>query len=264
MSAASILVLDDNPTNLKLVSDILLYEGYNVSEAMDAEKAQQLIDAQPFDLVLLDIALPGMDGLTFTRKLRADSKTRSLMIVALTAFAMTGDEQRARDAGCDAYITKPIDTRRFPGQVADFLKQKRQQPVSRIGMKILVIEDTPSERKLAQLVLTGAGHEVSGVEAAEQALVQVKQDPPDLILLDLHLPGLDGIAFARLLKSDPATRDILIVALTSFPERFPKAEALAAGCDAYLVKPFNTRELPAQIREVAHSGGPLPAPREEP
>lgn len=255
MSAIRVLVVDDNPTNLKLVSDVLECEGYEILRAIDAEEAQQIIEAHKPKLVLLDIALPGMDGLTLTRKLKADEKTKDLIIVALTAFAMKGDEQKARDAGCDGYITKPIDTRTLPALVAGYLsvvEPKAFKP----GLKILVIEDTPSDSKLARHVLIDAGHNVSGVEAAEQALQAVKQNRPQVILLDLLLPGIDGLALARILKADPETRDIHIVAVTSFPERFSKAQALAAGCDAYLVKPLSTRKLPEQLENLINGAAP--------
>ena len=119
--SAKILVVDDNPTNLKLVSDVLAYEGHDVLKAVDAEEAQLVLADTLPDLILMDIALPGMDGLTLTRKLKADERTRHVRIVALTAFAMKGDDQKAFDAGCDGYITKPIDTRKLPGQVVEFL-----------------------------------------------------------------------------------------------------------------------------------------------
>jgi CheY-like chemotaxis protein len=118
---AKILVVDDNPTNLKLVSDVLAFEGHDILKAEDAEEAQLVLANTLPDLILMDIALPGMDGLTLTRKLKADERTRHIRIVALTAFAMKGDDLKAFGAGCDGYITKPIDTRRFPTQVAMFL-----------------------------------------------------------------------------------------------------------------------------------------------
>jgi CheY-like chemotaxis protein len=121
MKTARILVVDDNPTNLKLVSELLAFEGYEVLRAMDAEEAQVVITSTLPDLILMDIALPGMDGLTLTRHLKVDERTRHISIVALTAFAMKGDKQKALDAGCDGYITKPIDTRAFPGEVAGIL-----------------------------------------------------------------------------------------------------------------------------------------------
>lgn len=117
-----ILIVDDNPTNLKLVSEVLECEGYVVEGAEDAERAQEVLRRSVPDLILMDIALPGMDGLTLTRKLKADERTRHIRILALTAFAMKGDEQKAREAGCDGYITKPIDTRKLPVLVAEILQ----------------------------------------------------------------------------------------------------------------------------------------------
>ena len=118
-------------------------------------------------------------------------------------------------------------------------------------MKILVIEDHAADLKLADLVLSTAGHDVSAVEAAEPAFAAIQEDRPQLILLDLDLPGMDGLAMVRKLKADPDMRDIHVVAVTCYPEQYPKAAALAAGCDAYLLKPINTRELSDQLTAVA-------------
>jgi len=251
--SAKILVVDDNATNLKLVSTLLEFEGYDILTAVDAEEAQVLLATTLPDLILMDIALPGMDGLTLTRKLKAEERTRSIRIVALTAFAMKGDDQKALDAGCDGYITKPIDTRKLPDQVAEFLARASGQS-RRSRMKILVIEDHAVDLKLADLVLSTAGYDVSMVEAAEQAFAAIKEDRPQLIFLDLDLPGMDGLTLARKLKADPDMRDIRVVAVTFYPEQFPKAAALAAGCDAYLLKPINTRELSDQLTAVAEGG----------
>jgi CheY-like chemotaxis protein len=123
MKKEKVLVVDDNPTNLKLAGDLLELEGLKVQRAIDAEVAMEIIETNPPDLILMDVALPGMDGLTFTRKLKSDEKTQHIIIVALTAFAMKGDHDKIMDAGCDSYITKPINTRQFPGLVKEFLKQ---------------------------------------------------------------------------------------------------------------------------------------------
>jgi len=122
--SACILIVDDNPTNLKLASQVLEVEGCTVEQAADAEQAQEMLQHMTPDLILMDIALPGMDGLTLTRKLKTDEKLRHVPVVAMTAFAMKGDDRKALDAGCDGYITKPIDTRKFPQQVAAFLRPK--------------------------------------------------------------------------------------------------------------------------------------------
>jgi CheY-like chemotaxis protein len=117
----TILVVDDNPTNLKLVSDLLEFEGYRMVTAMDARKAQAMVQQARPDLILMDIGLPDMDGLTLTQKMKADQKTSNIIIVALTAFVMKGDMERAIAAGCDGYIAKPIDTRKLPNQIAELL-----------------------------------------------------------------------------------------------------------------------------------------------
>jgi len=119
--SARILIVDDNSVNLKLATDVLEMEGYAVEKAVDAEQAQELLKRSTPDLILMDIALPGMDGLTLTRKLKADERLKHVPVVAITAFAMKGDEQKALDAGCNGYITKPIDTRKLPQQVASYL-----------------------------------------------------------------------------------------------------------------------------------------------
>jgi len=122
---ATILVVDDNPTNLKLASDVLEFDGFTLLKAADAEEAQKVIARTLPDLILMDIGLPGMDGLTLTRLLKAAPRTRHIPVVALTAFAMKGDEEKALAAGCDGYIIKPIDTRQFSSQVTGFLAGAR-------------------------------------------------------------------------------------------------------------------------------------------
>lgn len=125
MSAGhSILIVDDNQMNLKLVRVVLAGEGYQVRTAADAEEALGVLEAWRPSLILMDIQLPGMDGLELTRRLKADAATREIFIVAITAYAMKGDEQRALAAGCDGYITKPIDTRTLPDVVARYLSSK--------------------------------------------------------------------------------------------------------------------------------------------
>jgi CheY-like chemotaxis protein len=120
-----VLVVDDNPTNLKLACDILQTAGYEVMRAVNADEALAIVRIARLDVILMDIELPGMDGLSLTRMLKADEATRSIPIIALTAFAMKGDEARALQAGCNGYITKPIDTRKFPVQIAGMLQKAK-------------------------------------------------------------------------------------------------------------------------------------------
>jgi two-component system cell cycle response regulator len=253
MPITRILVVDDNPANLKLVAVVLESDGYRVNNAASAEIALERIREIPPDLILMDIELPGMDGLTLTRTLKADSATRDIPVVALTAFAMKADEQRARDAGCDGYITKPVNTRTISAQVREFLRLKkvRPSPARSPSMKILVVEDGRSDLKLASAILNSAGHDVAEAESAEQALAVMRGSLPELILLDLKLPGINGLDLIRQLKANPSTRDIPIVAVTSYPDDWTEREARETGCASYFAKPLDTYRLLEEIGDIA-------------
>lgn len=121
MAGEPILIVDDNPVNLKLARVLLCSEGYDVRTATDAEEALDVLRKFRPRLILMDIQLPGMDGLELTRRLKADPAMRGVVILALTAYAMKGDEQRVLAAGCDGYVPKPIETRAFPGVIARYL-----------------------------------------------------------------------------------------------------------------------------------------------
>jgi two-component system, cell cycle response regulator DivK len=122
MPSEAVLIVDDNPQNLKLARVLLVTEGYDARTAIDAEDALTLLAEFKPKLILMDIQLPGMDGLELTRRLKAEPQTKDIVIVALTAYAMKGDEEKARAAGCDGYIAKPIDVKTLPGAVAAYLR----------------------------------------------------------------------------------------------------------------------------------------------
>ena len=121
MNGNQILIIEDNPMNLELATDLLEANGFAVASAQTAEEGLRLARELLPDLVLMDFSLPGMDGLSATKHLKADPATRHLTVVGLTAHAMRGDDQIALNAGCDGYLTKPIDTRAFIATVKKFI-----------------------------------------------------------------------------------------------------------------------------------------------
>lgn len=125
MPNEQILVVDDTEMNVKLLTVLLTARGYQVQSATSAEEAAPLLATKPFACLLLDLSLPGMDGLSFARLLRRDPTHADLVIIAVTANAMKGDMEAALAAGCNAYVTKPIDTRAFPSLVAEEIAKKR-------------------------------------------------------------------------------------------------------------------------------------------
>jgi two-component system cell cycle response regulator DivK len=125
MANEPILIVDDNAANLKLARVLLTLEGYDTRTATDAEQALKVLETFSPDLILMDIQMPGMDGLELARRLKSMPIGKDVMIVALTAYAMKGDEERARAAGCDGYIAKPIDTTMLPKQIREYLSLTR-------------------------------------------------------------------------------------------------------------------------------------------
>jgi signal transduction histidine kinase len=117
-----ILVIEDNPSSLELSTLVLRGQGFKVDTATDGQEGLQRAKAHPYDLILMDIQLPGIDGLTVTRLLKADPRTAQTPIVALSARAMLGDEREAMEAGCSGYITKPIEVKSFLNTVTEYLE----------------------------------------------------------------------------------------------------------------------------------------------
>jgi CheY-like chemotaxis protein len=122
---ARVLVVDDYDLNVKLARRVLEAGGFTVDEAGDAEQALERLRVSLPDIILMDVGLPGMDGLTLTRKLKAERQWKDIPVIAWTAFAMKGDDLRAQAAGCDGCLTKPIDTRNFAERIASFLDASR-------------------------------------------------------------------------------------------------------------------------------------------
>ncbi|MBS1858643.1 MAG: response regulator [Acidobacteria bacterium] len=173
MAGEPILVVDDTPVNLKLTRILLVNEGYKVLTASSAEEALELLRGYRPLLILADVQLPGMDGLEMTRRIKQDESTRDIIVVALTAFAMKGDEQKAIDAGCDGYITKPIDTRT-------------------LGQRIRTLIDSrgDAQQPAAVPVPAGEGGETEHVSGAELAALRRRfleegQERSRQLLLDL-------------------------------------------------------------------------------
>ncbi len=127
MAGERILLVEDNPMNRRVSQFLLKAQGYIVDEARDAQEALGMLKARLPDLILMDLQLPGMDGYAATKLIKQDAATKDIPIVALTAYAMSGDAERAREAGCDGYITKPIDPDEFPKVVAGYLKGRARQ-----------------------------------------------------------------------------------------------------------------------------------------
>lgn len=254
MDPKTILVVEDNPLNLKLVRALLQKGRFRTLEAATAEQGIQMAREKRPDLILMDIQLPGMDGLSATRLLKQDASTKAIRVAALTSYAMEGDIEKAKDAGCEGYITKPIDTREFLDTV-EKLTGNGTPPCAEAGpghyrKRILIIDDEPLNIKLLEGLLPGDKFEILRAFDGKTGLEKAVEQAPDLILLDLMMPGIDGYEVTRRLKSDPALKEVPIIIITALGGVDDKLKALEAGADEFLNKPIQRVEILSRIRSL--------------
>ena len=254
----TVLVVEDDHLNMKLMRSLLGLGGYRIYEATEAETALRMAAEHRPDLILMDIQLPGLDGLSATRMIKSNPALKDIPVVALTGYAMEGDREKALEAGCDDYITKPINTRNFleslsrkaTGEcvsVAEPAPETRpRHPISRI----LVVDDDPMNVKLMVAILDREGYESLTAHDGAEALDQVRRHQPDLILLDVMMPGIDGYQVTRELKQDPATEAIPIIMITALNGAEDKVCGLECGADEFLSKPVNSAELLARVKSM--------------
>jgi len=255
MKDKTVLVIEDNELNLKLVKTLLHRGSFRVLEAPNAEIGLDLARHDRPDLILMDIQLPGMDGLTATRILKKDPHLKRIPIAAMTSYAMEGDLQKAKEAGCDGYITKPIDTRTFLDTARRFLQEDHPPSLPKIEVqpnkkKILIVDDKPLNVKLLQAHLLQDKYEVLHAYSGPEAMEKTAQESPDLILLDIMMPEMDGYEVTRKLKADPQFQDIPVILVTALGGLDDKLKGLEAGADEFLNKPVQKIELLARIRSL--------------
>lgn len=254
MANHTILVVEDDPPNRELVCDLLVAAGYEVLQAKDGVGLLDRVRQERPALILLDLQLPGKNGFTLARELKADPAIRTIPVLATTAYAQAGDRERTLAAGCDGYLTKPLDRQGLLQEIASLLRQgapgmRSLQVVPRLP-RLLIVDDNAQNVELLTALMQAEGYEVASAADGLEALAQVGVQPPDLILLDIRLPGLDGYAVCRRLKQEAATRLVPIVLVTALRAEEARIKGIEAGADDFITKPFSRAELVARVRSL--------------
>ncbi|APJ04388.1 response regulator [Silvanigrella aquatica] len=264
-----ILVAEDNPVNQKLIKSVLIKMGFTPTLVENGKLAVEEEQKEKFDLILMDLQMPEMDGLNATKNIIINSINRKRpRIIALTANAMPGDKEKCLDAGMDDYISKPIQFQilsekisqwvpieNIPSQIQNNIEDKNMNIKNTDqnktdNLKILVAEDNPVNQKLIISILKKLGFTATLVENGALAFEAATKEKYDIIIMDLQMPVMDGLEASRNIKaSDKINPKPAIIALTANAMEGDKERCLAAGMDDYMTKPIQIKILEENIKK---------------
>ncbi|MCW5612779.1 MAG: response regulator [Rubrivivax sp.] len=272
--ASRILVIEDNPVNLELMCCLLQAWQHEVLVARNGEEGLAMARSQRPDLVICDIQMPVLDGYAVARRLRADPALHDLPLVAVTAYAMVGDDEKALLAGFDVHVSKPIDPAGFMAAIEPLLPGGAGSPspaqavieeapttippelqAPRRPCVVLTVDDGLRNIEYKRDLLTAAGYELLAAGGVTEALDLLARQPVDLVLSDVVMAEGGGHELLRRLRADPAHARLPFVFLTSSRrDGRSRATGLALGADDYLVRPLAALELLAHLRRVVERG----------
>jgi CheY-like chemotaxis protein len=261
MTVARVLVIEDEANNLDVAQRIIRAAGHEALIATDGQSGLDLARAQHPDAILVDLLLPRIDGWTVTRTLREEAWAARIPIIAVSALAMQQDRQRAIDAGCDDFVSKPYAPAELRAVLARFLPENAAPPagtrksdgavapVQRLGT-VLAVDDEPANLDLISRRLQALGCAVLRASSGEQALAIAERDRPDLLLLDVMMPGIDGWETCRRLKKNELTASIPVIFVTAADATEDVVKGFEAGGVDYIAKPVEALELAARVRST--------------
>jgi CheY-like chemotaxis protein len=235
-----VLLVDDSAESYELYSEILASAGFAVAGADSGEDAYRRAVQLAPDLIIMDFELRGADGAMATRLLKDDVRTRAIPIVMLTGHATRHHWERARSAGCDAFLAKPCSYHRLIDEVRRLLGGRKE---ARHGGTVLVIEDDLDVRDVIAELLAAEGFIAVGASDGREGIEWLRSAtvPPRVILLDLMMPVMDGWTFRAAQLADPQLASIPVVVLSAASEL--GATALQLKVDDYLQKPLDVPRL---------------------
>jgi signal transduction histidine kinase/DNA-binding response OmpR family regulator len=234
----TVLVVDDEPSIRRFLRHILEVEGFLVMEARTGEDAVSIARREKPAIVLLDLVLPDIDGFEVLGRLKQHSTTRHIPVIILSIIE---DEERCFRLGASDYLPKPIDRERLVDRVSRLIAAGPSRRAPGTG-QVLVVDDDDSVLKAVATILTGHGFAVDMARNGKDALEIAREKQPDLIILDLMMPGMSGHEVLLALKQNSGTAEIPVMILTA-AEPDERIRALQGGAESLMTKPFTEKEL---------------------
>lgn len=239
--ALRVLIVDDDLETRELLADTLLNEGHTPLTARYAAEALRILATSKVDAVVLDLLLPGRSGFEVLSDIRSDRKLADLPVLVLTVKDLTEREREKLTSQGAQVFTKGVGWRQ------QLLEQLRRVRFSSPGKRVLVADDNPAGRELVRESLSGLVSSIIEAGDGREALEKIRETRPDLVLLDIQMPEMDGYAVLREIRSDPGLKGLRVVALTAFAMQGDRERALEAGFDDYLTKPITIAKLKTQL-----------------
>ena len=268
MAGSRILLIEDNAINMELMLYMLQAWGHDVTTATSAAQGLKLARGQRPQVIISDVQMPGMDGYELARIVKADPLLRDIPLMALTAYAMVGDRERAQGAGFDGYFSKPIEPAAFMAALDAVLPDKGPPPVADQSTpgppdvmpselsalhprtRLLLVDDGQSNLDFKRTLFEPAGYLVAEATDAATALTMARTQPFDLVLSDVVMRGGSGFDLLAQVRADPGLRDIPFILLTSSCTDEPsRTKGLELGADRYLIRPIEPEALLGAIRD---------------
>ncbi len=257
------LVVADNATNRRMVREILSLAGVVVDEARDGDRGLEALrsragDGVPYQLAIVDAHMPGMDGFELASTVRDDAVLAETQVMMLTSAGRRGDAKRCRELGISAYLPKPVsrsDLLDAAAVLADSGSAERPGCLvtrhaieeTRRRLSILLAEDNPVNQQVAATMLRKRGHSVDIVENGRQAVEALAESRFDVVLMDIQMPELDGVAATAEIRRMSGCEQLPIIAITAHAMGGDRDRCLAAGMSGYIAKPFKPHQLFAAV-----------------
>jgi CheY-like chemotaxis protein len=265
----TVLVVDDNETNLKVLEEILRSWGLNSDAATNGLDAVTMLkkgleNSRPYELLIVDGQMPGLDGFGTVQELRKQEALRDIPVIMMTSGPMFGDSDRAQRLGIKAFVTKPVKQKLLrelirrvvgtfpsPEVTLESGEDASAGPMKR-SLRILLVEDNPVNQKVATKMLQNLGHTVECAQNGREA-VEANQDGKfDLVLMDVQMPVMDGHDATALIRKDEQGKGVRtpIVAMTAHAREEDRKKCLQSGMDDYISKPIDLKRLRAMIARL--------------